>query len=85
MTKNIELQIEELVLFGFAARDRDLIGAAMQEELTRLLMEKGLSPTLGQGAEIPRLDGGLLEVQSGAKPEAIGIQIAQNIYGGLSR
>lgn len=80
---NIELQIEELILHGMGGSDRYLIGEAIQQELTRLLREKGLPPSLAQGGEIARINAGEFEMKSGAKPQAIGIQIAQKIYGGL--
>ncbi|GET39211.1 hypothetical protein [Microseira wollei] len=80
---NIELHIEELVLHGMGGSDRYLIGEALQQELTRLLSEKGLPPSLAQGGEIARINAGEFEMKSGAKPEAIGIQIAHKIYGGL--
>jgi hypothetical protein len=78
---NIELHIEELVLHGFVASDRYLIGEALQQELTRLLTEKGLPSSLAQGGEIARINAGEFEVQLGAKPEIIGVQIAHLIYG----
>ena len=82
---NIELHIEELILHGMAGSDRYLIGEAIQQELTRLLSEKGLPPSLAQGGEIARINAGAFEMKSGAKPQAIGIQIAQKIYGGLGK
>ncbi|WP_414569496.1 hypothetical protein [Nostoc sp. CCY 9925] len=82
---NVELHIEELLLHGFAAKDRDRIGEIIQHELTRLLSEGGLPPSLVQGGEMTRLDGGGFQVAAGAKPEAIGVQIAQSIYGGLGQ
>jgi hypothetical protein len=76
----IELHIEELVLHGMEISDRYLIGEAFQQELTRLLTEKGLPRSLAQGGEIPRINAGTFEVQLGAKPEIIGVQIAHIIY-----
>ncbi|NJP09668.1 MAG: hypothetical protein HC866_09420 [Leptolyngbyaceae cyanobacterium RU_5_1] len=80
----LELNIEELVLHGFSPGDRDPIGAAIQQELTRLLTEHGIPPTLAQAGTIGRLDGGAFEIQAGTPPRVIGSQIAQAIYGGLS-
>ena len=85
LPRNIELQIEELVLRGFAPEDRYLIGEAVQQELTRLLTERGVPPSLARGGEIGHLDGGTFAMSSGMKAEAIGSQIAQNIYGGLGQ
>ncbi|MEH1828428.1 MAG: hypothetical protein V7L22_24345 [Nostoc sp.] len=79
---NVELHIEELVLHGFEGGDRDRIGEAVQQELTRLFAQ-GVPPSLAQGGEIGRLDGGGFEMTASMQSGAIGVQIAQSIYGGL--
>lgn len=85
MPQNIELHIEELVLHGFApGGDRYRIEEAVQQELKRLFAEQGVPRSLAGGGDIGRLDAGAFEMEAGAKPEAIGVQIAQAIYGGLS-
>ena len=81
---SLELHVEELVLHGFAASDRYRIGEAVERELGRLFTERGTPPSLRQGSEIERLDGGAFEVKPGSGAEAIGIQVAQAAYGGLS-
>jgi hypothetical protein len=80
MSQNIDLHIEELVLHGFAPEDRYRIGAAVERELARLLAERGVPPGLAAGAEIAGLDGGAFQVAPGARPEAIGAQVAQAVY-----
>lgn len=80
---NVELHIEQLVLHGFAPSDRHRIGAAIQQELARLLAEQGISPGLAQGKTIGQLDGGAFEIKAGTPPRVIGAHIAQAIYGGL--
>jgi hypothetical protein len=82
--ENIELHIEELVLHGFAPGDRYLIGEVVERELVRLFAERGVPPSLSQGGEFGRFNGGAFEVRQGAKPEVIGVQVAQSIYGGFS-
>jgi hypothetical protein len=82
---NIDLHIEELVLHGFAPGERATIGAAVQRELTRLFTEQGIHPSLGSGCEAERVDGGTFQVQSGAKGNVIGTQVAQVIYKGLEQ
>jgi hypothetical protein len=84
MPPDLELYIEELVLHGFAARDRDRISAALQQELTRLFTEQGIPPTLTQGGQIAQLNGGTFNITAGTRPDIIGTQIAQSIYGGFS-
>jgi hypothetical protein len=80
---NIDLHIEELVLEGFRPADRHRIGAAVERELARLLAERGLPAGLAQGTDLPRLDGGSFEAKPGARPEAVGRQVAGAVYGGL--
>src|SRR5712664_1487224 len=81
---SIELHIEELVLHGLSPGDRYRIADAVEIELSRLVAEQGFLPSIIDGGEIPRLDGGTFAAARGAKPAAIGAQIAQAVYGGLS-
>ena len=58
MTPDIELDIDELVLHGFAPGDRAGIAGAVQSELTRLFAEHGVPARLNTSSMIPHLDGG---------------------------
>ena len=58
--KNIELNIEELVLHGFSPGDRYGIGEAVERELTRLLADRGVPESLAQGGEVASVDGGAI-------------------------
>jgi len=80
---SIDLHIEELALHGFSPGDRYRIGDAVERELARLLAEQGVPPSLAQGFEVARMDGGAFEVQPQARPETIGAQVAQAVYRGL--
>ncbi|HUI06065.1 MAG TPA: hypothetical protein VL486_03570 [Verrucomicrobiae bacterium] len=82
---NIEVRIEELMLHGFAPGDRRGIGAAVEQELTRLLAERGISPELAKTNTVENLDGGSFKLAAGSKAEAIGVQVAQAVHGGLTR
>jgi len=81
---NIEVHIEELVLHGFAAKDRYAIGEAVQYELQRLFAGRGMPELPAAGYELARLNGGSFTVKHGAKAQAIGTQVAQAVYAGLS-
>ena len=81
---NIEVRIEGLVLHGFAPGDRYFIGDAVERELVRLFVERGIPPSLVQESEIERLADGTFEVTPGSGAGAIGVQVAQAAYGGLS-
>jgi hypothetical protein len=83
MRPAFELHIEELVLHGFNPADRRRIGEAVERELTRLLDEQGIP---GRGdVQISRLDGGNITLAPGARPEAVGAEIARSVHGSLSR
>ncbi|MBD2303343.1 hypothetical protein [Nostoc sp. FACHB-190] len=82
---NIELQIEELVLHGFAQKDRGRIQQAIEQELTRLLTEQGIPASLSRSHEIQQLQSGSFNVKAGMGVEAIGSQVAQAIYGGMGQ
>jgi len=80
----IELHIEELVLHNLAPRDRYRIADAVQRELTRLFAAQGAPPSLAHSFDSAQLDVGSFTVSPEARGEAIGVQVAQAVYGGLS-
>ena len=81
--KNIELNIEELVLHGFSPGDRHRIGEAVERELTQLLADRGVPQSLESGGEITHIDGGAFEVVQGSRAQVVGAQVAKAVYGGL--
>ncbi len=81
--KNIELNIEELVLHGFSPGDRHRIGEAVERELTRLLADQGVPQSLERGGEIVNMYGGAFEVAQGSRAQVVGAQVAKAVYGGL--
>ena len=82
LTPDVRVHIEELVLDGFAPRDRYRIGEAVERELARVLAERGVPPSLLADSAHARLDGGAFALAPGLAPEAIGDRIAQSVYGG---
>ena len=79
----IDLHIEELVLHGFAARDRGRIAAAVESELARLLSTGQAQTLLGNSAGLENLNAGIFEVKAGAKPQQAGTQIARAVFRSL--
>lgn len=80
---NVTIEIDELVLHGFAAGDRYRIGEAVQAELARLIAERGLPEAAnpnGPGVEVARLDGGAFAVPPGAPAAAVAAGIAAAVY-----
>ena len=83
MRRPVELHIEELVLVGFAPRDRFPIAEAVERELARLLASGGLPATARQGA-VEQLDAGAFPVARGAQPRAIGSRVGQSVFTALA-
>ena len=81
---SVELHIEELLLHGFEANQRDSIGAAVEREITRLFTEGGIPTLMAQNQEIAYCEATTFRVTPDANPEDIGTQIAQAIYGGFN-
>ena len=83
--ESIDLHIEELILHGFAHESRYQIAHSMKRELSRLFAERGIPPLLAQNGAIPGLNGGVFEVLPNSTARDIGRQLAQALYGGLTR
>ena len=80
----IDLHIEELILRDVPYALRHRIAAAVKQEIARLLSEQNLPPSVIQGGHIPQIDIGTMQIAPNAKPDAIGAQIAQSVYGNLT-
>jgi hypothetical protein len=74
----VQIAISSLVLHGFAVGQGDLIGAAVERELARLV---GAGGWPGDLREAVRLAGGAFTVDPGAGADVIGAQIASAVYG----
>lgn len=83
----INIQIDRLVFDGLDLQhsQRPLMQAAFERELGRLLVRDGLSQDLSSGVALPSLSAPAIQITNGAKPNAIGQQIAQAVYNGLGR
>jgi hypothetical protein len=65
-----------------AIYQRHLLQASVETELTRLLTDGGLSPSLAQGTALPRLSTSGIQLP-GNNPTQLGQHIAQSVYGGI--
>ena len=81
----LELHIEELVLHGFAASDRRHIGAAIKQELSRLLSEAKPGTLPANSVELSRLDAGTFRLGPGARPYTVGRNVAERVFSQLTR
>ena len=77
---DVAIQIDELLLTGFAPGDRGRIATALADELTRLLREEGVPPALLHGGSFDAVDGGAFRLIPGARPEWVGRRIAGALY-----
>ncbi|HKC33733.1 MAG TPA: hypothetical protein VKC16_09740, partial [Xanthobacteraceae bacterium] len=86
----LDLRIEELVLHGFERVDRHQVASAIERELARLLREPGMHDRLRRrgategDAGTHRLDAGSFIVPHDATADAVGAQVAQAIYRGMT-
>lgn len=78
---NLELEITELIVTGIAPQDSDRLQTALTTELTRLFTEVGIPRAIVQSSHQQHLDGGSFEVTRSMSPEAMGMHIAQAMYG----
>lgn len=81
MRAPIDVHIEELVLTGFPRGASREIGEAVQRHLARLFTERGVPAGMQQSIAAPLMNAGRFTVGAGAKPAAIGGQIAHAVYG----
>jgi len=85
MSPPIEVHIEELVLRGFAASDRLRIGLAIEQELSRLIAQRGIHGLLVAPTAVDRVDAGSFQLAVGANPQTVGRNVAQRVYRQISR
>jgi hypothetical protein len=81
----LNLHIQDLVLHGLGSIDRHRIGKAMEHELARLFSAQGAPRLLASPTAVDLLDAGVIQINSGAAPEPIGIQLARAIHETLTR
>jgi hypothetical protein len=82
---SVRVHIEELVLHGFPANSRYSIGDATQQELTRLLTERGVPQRMSEAGETARVNAGSFQVKQDARPNVIGALVANAVYGDSKR
>jgi hypothetical protein len=80
---SIKVNIDELVLNGVLVGERHRIGAAFENELSRLLTEQSLPLDTTTG-RCDRLDGGAISLDQTMKAGTIGSRIADAVYRGFA-
>jgi len=84
----INVQIDRLVVDGIDLdrRQRPLMQAAFERELTRLLVQDGLSNELSSGVALRSLNAPSIQIVSGNRsPDTFGEQVAQSVYKGMGQ
>ncbi len=82
----INVQIDRLVVDGMDLphSQRPLMQAAFERELSRLLVEQGLSPELSSGIALRSLNAPSIRIANANKsPGAFGQQVAESVYGAI--
>jgi hypothetical protein len=82
---NINLHIERLILDGLPLERNQAshVQAAVEAELSRLLLENGLATDLQVGGALPNLHANPIQFDAGSHPTKMGTQIAQSVYSGI--
>ena len=83
MNRNIEINIDKLILNGFAQGERYEIGIALEQELTRLFSEKENQRMFRENRKVDTISGGSFSASPGTKPDVIGRQIAGSVFNGI--
>ncbi|MFB3921946.1 MAG: hypothetical protein ACE145_09500 [Terriglobia bacterium] len=81
----VEVQIDELVLYGFDPRHRHRIGDAVECELKRLFEGGAQGITCASAVEVSRLDAGTLSAAPDATPASLGALLAQTVFRAMTR
>jgi len=76
--REINIQIEELVLHGLPTDARHQIGTVVETELSRLLQKNGLPDAWRSNAN--RLDAGVIRATPLTSPATTGARIADVVY-----
>jgi hypothetical protein len=81
--KRIVVNIDRLVLHGFAERDRHEVAQGFQEALTHALAGSGVARRLARLGSVPRLHAGPVRMARAPEAHAFGGTLAHAIVKGL--
>lgn len=85
MTTRIRVEIGELVLDGFDYHDHRRIAGAFEQELGRLIRERGLPGEPGHDRQTAAIAGPPFAAPSDMNAWRIGVEAARSVYRGLGR
>jgi hypothetical protein len=79
--KRVHLHIERLVLDGFPALNREVIGTAVERELHQLLARDGIGAA--QSGNLPQVNGGKFTLARLPTASGVGAQIGRAVHGAI--
>lgn len=77
---DVHVHVEELVLHGFEPADRNRIGAAVQQELARLVTERGVASREREGPLSTSIN-----LPANPPARIVGTRVARALFGVLRR
>jgi hypothetical protein len=83
--KRVNLHIDKLVLRGFKNEDRQGIADGIQQELGRMFSDPQAARKLTANGDVPRLRIGNIPVDHSARPQYVGLKVAQGIGKGMKK
>lgn len=79
----INVHIERLLLEGVPADHPRLVQRALEQELTRRLIEGRLPSEFHRNAAVPYVDGGAIEIGRSLPAAKLGSRVAGAVYRGI--
>jgi hypothetical protein len=84
---NVNLHIERLILDGLpiGAGQSALVQAAVEAELSRLLVQGGIAPSLQSGGAVSSVRADAIQLTAQSTPAQMGQQIAHSVHAGMGK
>jgi hypothetical protein len=83
--RRVVVHIDRLLLKGFRHEDRYTIAAALQDELTRVLVAPEAAQQVASLGSVPRLKLGSVNIGADTKPHQVGAVTGRAVGKGLIR
>ena len=84
-SKQVSVEIDELVLTGFSRSDGQTIAESLKETLGHLLADDSTTWSGSESVQLEALDAGNIHVHQRGRAQATGARIARALYGRLPR
>lgn len=84
-SKQVSVEIDELVLTGFSRSDGQTITESLKETLGHLFANDAASWSGLESVQLEAIDAGKIQMHQRGRAQAIGTRIARTLYGRLPR